>query len=246
MSVFNYIDSFFFISLGITFVLILLLVFHFKQRITSLEQKSDTMFEILNTMVKEIAMTKTMIMNQFSNNYSLLHNNENLMVQPENYKHKNDIEEESEDDDCEDDDYEDDDSEEDYESEENRSAVKVVKIDLGNITELPDENNDIDTESDYENQDVPTLNENVEQIVVEKLDNDSESNVVENLDNEDISVEKSLETDNNSKTDNNYKQDMYRSMTSSELKHIVFTKGLATSVGKLKKHELLKLLESEE
>ena len=49
MSIFIFrwcIENIFFISLAITFVLILLLVYHFKQRITSLEQKNDTMFEI--------------------------------------------------------------------------------------------------------------------------------------------------------------------------------------------------------
>ena len=54
MGIFNYIDTFFFISLGITFVFILLIVYHFKQQIKSLEQKNDTMFEIINNIVKEI------------------------------------------------------------------------------------------------------------------------------------------------------------------------------------------------
>ena len=54
MAIFNFIETFFFISLGITFVLILLLVNHFKQRISGLEQKCDTMFEIINDVVKQI------------------------------------------------------------------------------------------------------------------------------------------------------------------------------------------------
>jgi ribosomal protein S18 acetylase RimI-like enzyme len=49
MGIFNYIDTFFFISLGITFILILLLVYHFKQRLSTIEQKSDTMFDIINS-----------------------------------------------------------------------------------------------------------------------------------------------------------------------------------------------------
>ena len=62
MSVFNFLETFFFISLGITFVLILLLVYHFKQRLTSLEQKSDTMFEIMNNIVKELGFLKNVTM----------------------------------------------------------------------------------------------------------------------------------------------------------------------------------------
>ena len=58
MGVFNFIETFFFISLGITFILILLLVYHFKQRLNTIEQKNDTMFEIINNIVKELNMVK--------------------------------------------------------------------------------------------------------------------------------------------------------------------------------------------
>ena len=68
MSVFNFLETFFFISLGITFVLILLLVYHFKQRLTSLEQKSDTMFEIINNIVKELGFLKNVTMTMHPSN----------------------------------------------------------------------------------------------------------------------------------------------------------------------------------
>ena len=58
MGLFNFIETFFFISLGITFMLILLLVYHFKQRLNTLEQKSNTMFEIINNIVSEITSIK--------------------------------------------------------------------------------------------------------------------------------------------------------------------------------------------
>jgi len=54
MAFFNFIETFFFISLGITFVLVLLLVYHFKQRVSGLEHKCDTMFEIINDIVKQM------------------------------------------------------------------------------------------------------------------------------------------------------------------------------------------------
>jgi cobalamin biosynthesis protein CobT len=59
MSTFNFIESFFMLSLGITFVLIVLLVYHFKQRLGSMEQKCDTMFDIVQNLVKELNMVKT-------------------------------------------------------------------------------------------------------------------------------------------------------------------------------------------
>ena len=59
MKFFNFVENFFLISLGITFILILLLVYHFKQRIVSIEQKNDSMFEIINNMVAELNRIRT-------------------------------------------------------------------------------------------------------------------------------------------------------------------------------------------
>ena len=64
MGFFNFIETFFFISLGITFVLILLLVYHFKQRVCTLEQKGNTMFEIVNGVVKELTNIKKLVIQQ--------------------------------------------------------------------------------------------------------------------------------------------------------------------------------------
>lgn len=61
MGFFDFMGTFFFISLGITFVLILLLAYHFKQRLSESEQKSDKMFEIINTIVKEMGNMKRAI-----------------------------------------------------------------------------------------------------------------------------------------------------------------------------------------
>jgi hypothetical protein len=55
---FDFIENFFFVSLGITFVLIMLLVYHFKQRITSMERKGDTMYELITNVVKELQFMK--------------------------------------------------------------------------------------------------------------------------------------------------------------------------------------------
>lgn len=58
MGFFSFVENFFFISLGITFVLILLLVYHFKQRMSSVERKGETMFELMSSVVKEINVLK--------------------------------------------------------------------------------------------------------------------------------------------------------------------------------------------
>ena len=54
MGLFSFIEIFFFISLGVTILLITLLVYHFKQRITSLEQKYDSLFDIVSNVVKQL------------------------------------------------------------------------------------------------------------------------------------------------------------------------------------------------
>ena len=54
MGLFSFIEIFFFISLGVTILLIALLVYHFKQRITSLEQKYDSLFDIVSNVVKQL------------------------------------------------------------------------------------------------------------------------------------------------------------------------------------------------
>ena len=54
MGVFGFIENFFFISLGIVFGLALLLVYHFKKRMSVAEKKSESMYGLLSTVVKEI------------------------------------------------------------------------------------------------------------------------------------------------------------------------------------------------
>jgi hypothetical protein len=52
MATFDFLENFFFISLAITFGLILLLVYHFKSRITTVEKQMDRMNEALTGVLK--------------------------------------------------------------------------------------------------------------------------------------------------------------------------------------------------
>jgi hypothetical protein len=60
MSVFGFIENFFFISLALVFVLVLLLVYHFKNIITVAEKKSESMYGLLTAVVKEIKTLRGM------------------------------------------------------------------------------------------------------------------------------------------------------------------------------------------
>ena len=58
MIAFGFIENFFFISLALVFVLVLLLVYHFKNRITVAEKKSESMYGLLTAVVKEIKILR--------------------------------------------------------------------------------------------------------------------------------------------------------------------------------------------
>jgi hypothetical protein len=114
MGFFNILETFFFISLAITFVLIMMLVYHFKGRISVLEQKCDTMFEIMNNVVKEMRTIK-MASISCVNPSMIVPNNETIMFQQrhnlgELFQQQQQFDDE--DDDNDDDDYEDDNNKE--------------------------------------------------------------------------------------------------------------------------------------
>ena len=59
MSFFPFIEGIFYLSLGIIVVLIFLIVFHFKQRIESLEKKGFLLTEMYNNLAKEMTIMKS-------------------------------------------------------------------------------------------------------------------------------------------------------------------------------------------
>ena len=61
MAFFPFIESIFYLSLGIIVVLIFLIVFHFKQRIESLEKKGFLLTEMYNSLVKEFSIIKSVV-----------------------------------------------------------------------------------------------------------------------------------------------------------------------------------------
>jgi hypothetical protein len=69
MAIFNFLENFFFISLAITFGLLLLLVYHFKERMSLVEKKSDTMNEIITNVVKEMKSLRLAMIQQQQHNH---------------------------------------------------------------------------------------------------------------------------------------------------------------------------------
>jgi hypothetical protein len=257
MGFFNFIETFFFLSLGITFVLILLLVYHFKQRLTALENKSDTVFEIINNIVQELADIRQMQTNAMTFRPSFhipemrnlsqhispsMTPNEvadRIKVSDEDFE-----DEESEDsedasdyeDDDDDDDEDDDDMPELIDEEEsfNQSTVKIINVPVNESIEAdelyPQELEQDNTNSEENDKLEPVeLEDQEEQIHVEKLE-------------ETDSLENNQESDESPKDS----KEVYSKMSVSELKALVITKGLSSDPSKKKKNELIKLLESSE
>jgi len=261
MGFFDFMGTFFFISLGITFVLILLLAYHFKQRLSESEQKGDKMFEIINTIVKEMGNMKRTI-NAIANNNT----NEGEMT-PANYTLPY-IKKEEEYDNTGDDDEDDHDDSNDHtnavkvyslnmydrenevfielgehhsEHEDNDSVVeviepepqvKVVNVDLTyDSHDIATDNEDSGSLSDFEAddaQEVPELHTAIgeEVIHVNKLDQVMTPTVDE--------MSSSSEEEKLS----------YHKMNLTQLRTYAVNRGLLSDSSKMKKADLIKLLES--
>jgi hypothetical protein len=243
MGLFSFIETFFFISLGITFILILLLVYHFRQRFITLEQKCDTMFELINNIVIELNNDsrrkqvyvaephQTMFQPETMNTQlSVVHNHDS---QSENDESCSDEEDSNSGDEADTTDSEYDYSDEDEDGvilpeTSDDASVKIIVLEqqkLGELTEVP---NDTDYVSDNDNEcseDGIDLDA-TEDVKVEKLE-------LNHLDN----VSKQLTPEENA-------SEVYRKMSVQALKALVITKGLCSDPSKMKKAELVKMMET--
>lgn len=242
MGLFSFVETFFFVSLGITFILILLLVYHFRQRFVALEQKCDTMFELINNIVTELNNERRSVQGIGSSEPHILFYPETdskpLAAQPSvrtgEFVNMDDSESDSDSgEDDSDSDSEEDDSDSD---EENPAYIQMTQLDAGSVkvitldnveelTELPYDDLDISDSDDDEN-DSPVILVASDPIVVEKLE-------VTHLDKmlEETPLEKPP-------------TDVYNKMSIQALKALVITKGLSSDPSKLKKADLVKLLET--
>jgi len=261
MALFNIIETFFFLSLAITFLLILLLVNHFKQRINVLEQKSDTMFEIINNIRQQIdSMIYRTNMMQYQPAQRAFHISKStpevavggtedayfVRTEPTDRIVVSDEDDEDDEDDDEDDEDDDEDDEDEDEEvivfEEQRASsepkIKIINMELSDTIDVenlegiadPDDQDDADETHDaIDLEDVPPLICEADDLIIEKMANE------ETNDHGDLA-------DVTDTTD--HSKDIYSKMHVQDLKKLVITKGLCSDASKLKKNDLLKLLES--
>lgn len=213
MANFSLFETFFFLTLAITFILILLLVYHFKDRLTKLEQKSDSMFEIIQnlsgTFSEEISRIKSggngnVILSPTMNPY-VIPNDENDLIEAgfdvRKIENINLELQENNEDDIDDEEYSDSDSDEN-EDESNSDEGSDNEEESSEVEDNDQQLNEIDLKSEDET-------------TIEKID-----------------IPHMVENDN---TD-------YKKMNVSQLRELVTSKGLSNTVGKLKKNELIDLL----
>ena len=225
MGFFNILETFFFISLAITFVLIMMLVYHFKGRIAVLEDKCDTMFEIMNNIVKEMRTIKTAtsVVNpsmMVPNNEAFLFGQPNLgeifkCFQQQQFSGNYTGEEDEEDED------------EDEEDEDDRQYSKIIVSDTEIDEDMPVKIINIDLDNDNSNESMGDLVELEEETF--DIDESNEDKIDDSID--ESADDEHLDTVN------------YKKMDISYLRTMVITRGLATDTKKLKKNDLIKLLE---
>ena len=242
-------ESFFFITLGISCVLLLMLIYHFKQRLSKLEQNNETMFEILNNIVQELSEMKNHNVSEMQNKFVNQKINVNLddddlpdlVTNNETNRFQHTLVLSSDEDDDSDEDadtIEDEDSDEDEDSVEdediihNEEDIKTVSVDIDNsldeIEQFEPNNSEVSENYDNENLEEVALNtEEIDNIKVNKLAEDVNDLEESNLLDSDV-----------------INKDVYKKMTVPTLKALVIEKGLATETNKLKKNDLIELLES--
>jgi len=269
----------------------MLLIYHFKQRLTKLEQSSETMFELLNNIVSELSGIKQTVINEQNPNaagYSMmmhpthkipvtLSDNEseenslpelieNIQI-TKNNDEGDESEDESEEEDDSDDESEeeeddsDDESEEEEEEEEDDSddesehnethnenesenksiteeqsgEVKVVTVDIDNSI-----SNDVSSDIDNVPEDLTT--DSLDEPEVQPVEIDTEK--IEEVHVNKLDITDDLEETASQQTTTSNSVDVYKKMNVPSLKSLVIEKGLSSDPSKMKKNELIALLET--
>ena len=256
MAFFPFIESIFYLSLGITFVLIFLIVFHFKSRIETLEKKSFMLTEMYDSLLKEFGIIKSFVFSPQSRQNIVL---STTAPEPSPYKKivvLDKVEEESEDD-HESEVYSQSSDSKSSNSESESESDEDSPIDLDEEVEVETDHLEIEAEeleAEADNLQIEAETDHLEaeadnlQIEAEDLETefklDEFEHKLEEFENKIEESEHKIETidleESVKKSDTNYQK-----MNVQSLKMLVIRKGLAADPSKMKRAELLKLLEDE-
>jgi len=255
MGFFNFIETFFFISLAITFVLIMMLVYHFKERLTTLEKKTETIMDIMNGFFKEMSVIKTLCiqsasLTQLSNINTVDESIPKIVVSDTDSEYDSESDDEHDD--------------SDYNDDipliqihpinapiyPEMDEFEIIEATLDNDNEL---NIDVEIESNpHQPEDEPLevdldvnldtepleVDNNINEIITGELNKLLDSIVDDEVSNEEkLTVEEVVLEKSTILTIDDYKK-----MDISELRTLVIEKGLVTDSKKMKKNELIRIL----
>jgi hypothetical protein len=306
MGYFNVIETFFFISLGITIILVALLVYHFKQRVNVLETKYESLFDIVSNVVKQLRnmqsappppeqvipqwpfhMPQLVEQQMHLGNISMApmdiqspYDYSNHEIEHNMYPHSMNMETVVEENDDDDDVSEESDStvDNDVENENNDAASYVSSEHSDESSESEEEEEDASSEDESDDaSDIDSVDSDNVKIITLPSANDIyelpeptelDIEVVEDREDElyelpvqDIQMEDVLPVEDTESivitklesspvetvavvsTKPVVVNDLYKKMTLANLKATVISKGLCSDPSKMKKNELLKLLE---
>jgi len=224
MPAFNFMETFFFLSLGITFVLLLVLVYHFKQKIAKTEEKVDTLFDIIQGLAKETADLRSRVA-------YVLHRPAFSGDQIFSQFHV---------------------VNEDMDENENSMRIHIQELDLGkpdgtgNLGEIRDITDDIiddDDEDDYDEDTTKDDNEDGDDEDEVDIDMSNRAPFMKiKVEDDTLPVNHEVDTSLDIEETSNTGTEPYKKMNLVALKQLVVSKGLVKDASKLKKHEILKLL----
>ena len=210
MSAFGFMETSFFISLGISFVLILLLVYHFKQRLSVAEGKLDTMFEIINNLAQELSNVKSVIVHNNRPSTPFPHNaviGQNTPILSDNIKRAIGEEDENSEED------------EDSETDEDNDDKKIIVSDV--------DEDDISVDIIISNDEI------IVDIIDTKVDEILDAEIVQK-DESMIDVTQDLITE----------LPDFAKMNLGDLRTYITEKGWIEDASKMKKAQIIKLIES--
>ena len=230
--IFSFLNTFFVGSLLMSVVLVVMMLFQFRQRINHLQEKSETMLQIINSIVEKMNIKEIELSGQSVGGHNSVEENSPMatisQIQPQTFQGFTEIEnlkhQDSEDDDDESDDEsgeeseneneEDEDDDDDDEDEQKEESLVVVAIDeISQVTDI----------------DVTENNEDEQELTFDEQDN--------NADEADEADEADDADDADEADDNSLAK-----MTVAQLKDAVRDRGLASNPSKLRKSELIELL----
>lgn len=242
MGLFSMLESFFFVTLGISCILLMMLIYHFKQRINKLENNNRMMFDVINNMVQELSILKNTIKyNTHSNpptdipsQFSYPKEEYTKLDVSLNEKDDQEYESESESTEWESAEESDLDTEASVCSEDKdlTDTIKTVAVEL----EDGIDNTVIDSDELPNEELLDKMDEIVSGV---ELDTDETNMIQVNKLEESSNLEESSVD-----TQTIDKKSVYKKMTVTSLKALVIEKGLNTDPSKLKKTELLQILEN--